>query len=334
MMNSIYRLGRYRRNRRNYSIHQRRTGKQNSDRLNEKIYSKIGSSLLMAYSAMDYSSSEEDNDRDIELDNEIDDIGAVATMFINNVHKIRKPRLITPDKIEKDDINFDSFTEQQYDYMIGFSKAETVQLFNLMAIPRYFNINEGRHQFQVAGIRAFLYFLARMHSPSARQVLDIPIWNYDHTTLGKMFNAVVSFIDENHSYRLNQLPVIINKFKLFNSKIKAKVRENLHHQEPLPPDAERCALFADGCRFRVDRPQGADWRQRAAFNAHKWYHCHGTQGIMAPDGIFYDWWDNPVGRFSDKHFMADSQVNALMQEIQMGRLVQYWIYGDKGYDWD
>jgi hypothetical protein len=57
---------------------------------------------------------------------------------------------------------------------------------------------------------------------------------------------------------------------------------------------------------------------------------------MGPDFIIWDWFDRPVGRRSDKHFMAASGVNRILvdaQSLPPGRR-QYWVYLDKGYDMD
>ena len=83
--------------------------------------------------------------------------------------------------------------------------------------------------------------------------------------------------------------------------------------------------------LQVAKPQGADWRQRAVFSGDKWIHCHGTQGIFGPDGLFYDWFDVPVGRHSDKYFMRESNVNETLRVAQLDFIRQYWVYLDKGY---
>ncbi len=60
----------------------------------------------------------------------------------------------------------------------------------------------------------------------------------------------------------------------------------------------------------------------------------GTQGVIGPDFIMYDWYDSPVGRRGDKHFLRDSLVNQTLrasQQFPVGRR-QFWVYLDKGYD--
>ena len=99
----------------------------------------------------------------------------------------------------------------------------------------------------------------------------------------------------------------------------------------LPPDAELCALFVDGSRIKISRPSGSYWKQRAG---DKWYHCRCVQGTFGPDGMFYDWWDRPLGRFPDRYFMNDSNLNARLRNSQLALFVanhQYWAYTDKGY---
>ncbi|KAJ1391801.1 hypothetical protein B484DRAFT_408638 [Ochromonadaceae sp. CCMP2298] len=92
-------------------------------------------------------------------------------------------------------------------------------------------------------------------------------------------------------------------FERFRRAITAK-----HHAqfpgEALPADAVRCALFGDGSRF---------------------------EGIYGPDGIFYDWYDEPLGRDSDQYFMRNSNVNAILRGIAAALGMDHWIYLDKGY---
>lgn len=102
----------------------------------------------------------------------------------------------------------------------------------------------------------------------------------------------------------------------------------------LPADAERCALFADGTRFRISRPAGPYHVQKATFSGDKKFHNHGVQGVMGADGIFYDVFDGPVGRHNDKRFMRDSLVNQRLALLQQGNPVQYIVYVDKGYYYD
>ncbi len=81
----------------------------------------------------------------------------------------------------------------------------------------------------------------------------------------------------------------------------------------------------------MSKPQGADWKQKAVFSGDKWFHCSVAQGIYGPDGMFYDWFDKPVGRHCDRYFMRDSGVNALLAQLQAGNARQFWAYLDKGY---
>ena len=101
-------------------------------------------------------------------------------------------------------------------------------------------------------MHAFLYFLYRLHSPQQRQTLDTDVWGYDYSVLSKMFAAVECYIDNTYKHRLRIVPEIAHKFAMFNARICDKLT-SLHGE--LPPEATRCALFADGCRYRTSRPE-------------------------------------------------------------------------------
>ncbi len=338
-MNLNHRLGRYRRNRRDYSYLQRKAGLDAGDRLKLRRYTNMVPTLLIAHTEEEKFIEKERKKPNIStkhlqnLTDSNNDLLLAITMLNRTILDMRTPCLIVPDAIDHDPVTFDSFSANEYEFLFGFTKEDVVILYNALNIPNTFTINEGHHSFSVPGDHAFLYFLFRYHSPSPRQVLDVTRWHYDHTVLGKMFNKVVEFVDANHSHRLiNTIPQLVNKFPLFNQRI----RETIAAQNNgyIPPDAERCALFADGTRFRICRPSGAYWRQKAVFSGDKWFHNQGAQVVMGPDGMIYDWWDNPLGRFSDKHFMADSNLNQILRDSQVDQIIQYWAYTDKGYDFD
>jgi hypothetical protein len=77
--------------------------------------------------------------------------------------------------------------------------------------------------------------------------------------------------------------------------------------------------------------QGGWLIQRLAFCVHKWIQSHGAQGVIGPDGFFYDWFDGPVSRHGDRYFANESKVNETLTQLQLNDVIQYIIYGDKGY---
>jgi hypothetical protein len=202
------------------------------------------------------------------------------------------------------------------------------------AIPLNIRINEGRHSFNVSGEHCFLYLLYRFHSPSIRLALDAQKLGYDYSTLSKIMTATCNFIDEHHQHRLNSLHRIVHRFEEFNSRIVSSFQDREQGNVPVPPDMQRCSLFTDASRFRISRPSGHNAVQRAYYNGHKKTHNHAVQGTYGPDGIFYDCFDQLVGRHNDKRLMRDSQLNGLLRHLQQGRPQQFWTYCDKGYDWD
>ncbi|KAJ1397204.1 hypothetical protein B484DRAFT_407076 [Ochromonadaceae sp. CCMP2298] len=130
------------------------------------------------------------------------------------------------------------------------------------------------------------------------------------SVLSKMTCVMEELIDNLHSFRLRRLPEAVERFPEFNAKIRAKLQEGWPFEQ-LPPHAVHCALFADGSRFRCARPSGPWEVQRGAFSGDKWFHCHGVQGVFGPDGIFVDWFKDPIGKENDKFFMRDSLVITL-----------------------
>lgn len=245
---------------------------------------------------------------------------------------MRVPYLVAPPVIPRHRLTFDSFdNEAQFIQMFGFSIDDAYDVHDAMGVPDEIMLNEGRHSFAVSGQHCFLYLLYRMYSPSQRQTLDSAVFGYDYSVLSKMFNAMCNWVDATHGHRLRQMQHIVPRFPQFNEVIRNKLEQNFNLQPGVPAHAQQCALFVDGTRFKCSRPSGPWWIQYAAFSGDKWIHNHGAQGIFAPDGMFYHWYDGPVGRHNDKHFFRESGVNAVLRDAQLGHAVQYVAYGDKGY---
>jgi len=251
--------------------------------------------------------------------------------YLSVMTDINKPRLLIPNSIDRQHIRINQYNDQSAEALFGFSVADLRRLCDGLHVPEHFQLNRNRHTHNVNGEHAFLYFLYRMHSPCARMTLDSDRFGFDYSTLSKMFNVVLRFIHNNYKYLYRVLPYAHPRFETFNNAICAAVLRDHPDLHDVPADARYCALFADGTRFRVSRPEGPYWVQKAVYSGHKNFHNFGAQGIMGPDGIFYDVYHGPVGRYNDKRFMRDSKVNARMAALQQGEAVQYIIYTDKGY---
>jgi hypothetical protein len=176
----------------------------------------------------------------------------LACRLRDRIATINTPRLGTPDPIPHIRITFDSFTDQEYDNMLGFGRLDCEQMYDKFSFPEDIICGNDAHKFKVNGVHCFLYMLFRFKSPSERQTLDSRLWGYDYTVLSKMFNESVIVMDHNYGHLLNTLPNVGPRFAEFNLKI-------LHHllgriNEEIPPHAARCALFADCCRYRTSKP--------------------------------------------------------------------------------
>lgn len=244
---------------------------------------------------------------------------------------VNRPRLLVPNPILRRDVRIENYNDQSSEALFGFTVADLHRLHNVLHVPAHLVINSGKHAHKVSGEHCLLYFLFRMHSPSCRMTLDSERFGYDYSTLSKIYNSVLRFIHTNFKYLYRVLPYAYPRFSNFNRAIRAAVLRDNPDLQQVPADAQRCALFADGTRFRVSRPTGPYWVQRAVYSGHKSIHNFGAQGIMGPDGLFYDVFHGPVGRYNDKRFMRDSKVNSRMAALQHGEAAQYIIYTDKGY---
>lgn len=348
-----FRLGAVRRNVRDYPVKLRRFGlnskqRNHLDSLKQIIllrsyclaeqYDELTDSLLpmwwLAHKQGDYAKKNLLRQM-IQMHEDDTEIIEMAYLFTSKQYNnLVIPCLEEPDPIHSKNIDFDSFSDQEFYADIGFSRDQCICLFNLLDLPEQIVLNKHskRHRFKVSSVHAFLYMLFHYRTPSARLTIDEVRWGYDYSVLSKIFKTMVKLIDKKHRHRLQRLsPYVLEKLPMFNAKIVGKLQK-LYPNEALPQHATGCAMFVDGTRFETSRPAGEYWRQRAVYSGDYKMHCHGAQSTFGPDGIIYDWHDSPFGRFNDKHFIADSGVNERMRLMQIHKLIQYWIYGDKGYD--
>lgn len=316
--NNKNRLGRKRRDSRYYSLHQRSTGKFACDRVKESIYFRAGSVLFVSARSLMRRG----------LMARAKQMEGVALGLLTLVWQIQQPRLRIVDTIPKRDVRIESFSEQRTEAMYGFSQNELRQVFDRLQFPVGLKIGTNRHAFTVPGEKAFLYMLYRFHSPVQRMSLDSDLFGYDYSVLSKIFTAAVEFTHVHHQHRLHSIDSVKHKFGHFNSKIVGKIRSQGY---PIPPDAVNCALFADAARIRISRPSGEYFEQQAYYSGHKHYHNVGLLGVMAPDGIIYEVYDEPVGRHQDRHYMAHSLINEKLHALQLHDARQFWMYTDRGF---
>jgi hypothetical protein len=119
------------------------------------------------------------------------------------------------------------------------------------------------------------------------------------------------------------------RFAEFHEAIASKLMEDGVH-DALPADAERVTAFFDPTRVEVCKPTGNWATQKAVFSGDKWYHNSGALGTCGPDGVFYDWFDDPLGAHNDQEFMRESGLNSMMEEIDIQLGLNFTVYTDKG----
>jgi hypothetical protein len=115
---------------------------------------------------------------------------------------------------------------------------------------------------------------------------------------------------------------------LYNQKFRAKV---IATGDLVPQSSEWTALFTDGTRFPVCRPDGPNFLQKEFFYGKDSKHCLGFQVTSGMDGMVVDLFGGFPGSRHDSHIFRSSMLNSRMSEAQVDRNVQYKCYMDKGY---
>ncbi|KAF4146458.1 DDE superfamily endonuclease [Phytophthora infestans] len=89
---------------------------------------------------------------------------------------------------------------------------------------------------------------------------------------------------------------------------------------------KRCIVFIDGTVRAIARPARD---QRECYNGHKCKHALKFQGVLAPDGIFIDFYGPVVGRRRhDIYLLRESRI---LQRLQTAHSEAYCLFGDPAY---
>ncbi len=139
------RLGLFRRNGRNYSLHNRKYGKSAADRMLESKYQKM--SQLFAVLAVDIAETEENGIVNESAQEELDMLFLSWKVFRDKAKSFKRPILQPPDTIPNRKLSLNSFTDQQIEYKTGFSKVDIRNLVVYMKVPASFKLGSGKFPF-------------------------------------------------------------------------------------------------------------------------------------------------------------------------------------------
>lgn len=133
-MDANFRLGLYRRNRRNYSLHLRRYGKNVLDRMNERdlvAFRKVLRKVMLVV-------------LDDPKETELLELSILAFIHAGNkLRAISSPYLGFVDIIANGLVALDSFSDQQLDRYTGFGRDKIVNMIDQMQLPEYIALGQG-----------------------------------------------------------------------------------------------------------------------------------------------------------------------------------------------
>lgn len=135
-MKDFLRLGLYRRNRRDLSIHLRKWGKSSLDRLMEKRLVSLKKSLLsmLVVTVDDKNSSE------------MFEVAMMSYAIVSKqISAMNIPYFEPVDKILRQRVSVNSFTEQNLYNMTGFSSVDIGELMLHLDVPEEFTLGNGKH---------------------------------------------------------------------------------------------------------------------------------------------------------------------------------------------
>ena len=148
----------------------------------------------------------------------------------------------------------------------------------------------------------------------------------DRTIISRIFITFVSELICQHGRKLyDNLDYFANRFHLYNSKLKAKI-ESIG--EVVPESAQWTALFTDGTRIQICKPNGRYFVQREFYHGKDKIHCMAFQVTTAMDGMIVDLFGGFPGSRHDSHIFNSSLLNQRLSGVQQNFGTQFKSYMD------
>jgi hypothetical protein len=214
------------------------------------------------------------------------------------------------------------------------------RLFDGFQFPDKF-VSKGRNVF--SGEEVFLFGLYRLSHVSKYNQADV------HTLFGlsdpglasKCFHCFLNFMVTNWGYLLtNNLDFWLPYIPDCARAIARKCQEKGCY---FPEDDFSIFSFIDNTMNACCRPGGVptmegegaprwhNYIQQAWYNGWKKLHGLKWQTVDLPNGMNFHVWGPFSVRHNDLYSLRHSDINDMVAALQVGRLVQYKIYGDSGY---
>jgi hypothetical protein len=150
---------------------------------------------------------------------------------------------------------------------------------------------------------------------------------------------------------LDNLEYWVDSFPMFANKIRAKMLEksrgvlDFEEQTLAQPDGFKVCAFIDNTMHAICRPGGGpandginaprndDLLQRAFYTGWKKIHALKWQTVYLPNGMTGHLWGPASIRHNDLWTLHESDIHNLWVTAQLGRPLQFYIYGDGIYPW-
>jgi len=219
------------------------------------------------------------------------------------------------------------------------TKVELWGLCDGFQFPEFIK-TKSRHKF--TGEEVFLFGLYRLCNPTklSNEIVNIRFGFHTKSLASECFRAFLDHMVNNWGYLLtNNVGFWADKFPNTSYAIRRKCQE----LGVIFPVDFNVAAFTDNTMNAACRPGGGPRRdgtyaprndpliQRAWYNGWKKLHGMKWQTVDLPNGMNAHVWGAVSVRHNDLWTLSNSNLNDLWRDAQLGRPMQYCIYGDSAY---
>ncbi|KAE9160642.1 hypothetical protein PF005_g31561 [Phytophthora fragariae] len=212
----------------------------------------------------------------------------------------------------KGSFNFNALSDGDCRFNFRFWKTDMIRLHKALSLEEDYKLPS---RVRVGGMEGLCIMLRRLAYPGRYGDLAV-MFGRSPTALCLIFRYMVDLIHTKYGGS-----VALECGLLDASRCAVYARAVAARGSPIT----RCIGFIDGTVRAIARPARD---QRQCYNGHKRKHALKYQGVMAPDGMFIDFYGPVAGRRHDIYLLRESH---LLQRLSAVHGDAFCVYGDPAY---
>ena len=230
--------------------------------------------------------------------------------------------ILLPLPPQRRELRFDDLSDEYAQTNLRFQRVNLLKsAAEALEIPNVWRYSEDGHVMNgEMGMIIFLKWLSHHE-----RLTDLQNhFDVEYSQISRLVTYVYHWLDDRWRHVIEEnMDFFVPRFQLYNDRFCAKYEE-VHGHVP-HPRWEDVAGVIDGTKHRSTA------NFEANYNGHKKYTCLAYMVVTAMDGMIMNLYGPMSGRRNDMALQNHSQINAQMQNAQIGHPTEYTLASDKGF---